>query len=172
KVEVLPTPQTAVPPQASIPPSPPTATLIGKTLLDVVVILAVAIIVPLVSLVGLFLLLGRHAKRFGPLVRIEYSGTPMVVGPYRMDAPGGAEPTPPSENNRFAEALAAENAEEITAEQFDIGPSFEEERLLKEEQVKQQEDALLQQLFEDNLRMYDQLDLTRTPEDEPPSDGA
>lgn len=42
-------------------------------------------------------------------------------------------------------------------EHFDLGPTFEEERQLREEQARLQEEGVLRQLFEDNQRLQVQL---------------
>jgi hypothetical protein len=47
--------------------------------------------------------------------------------------------------------------EETTAQPFDLGPTYEEERLLKEEAERQQEQAVLRSVFEDNLKLRQQL---------------
>ena len=44
-----------------------------------------------------------------------------------------------------------------TARPFDLGPTFEEERGLREQDVQQQEAGVLRQLFEDNLKLRDQI---------------
>jgi hypothetical protein len=43
------------------------------------------------------------------------------------------------------------------ARQFDMGPSYEEERQLREEAARQQEQAVLQHLYEQNLRLREQI---------------
>jgi hypothetical protein len=136
---------------------------LNKTLIQVAFIFAVAIVAPVVSIVCFFGLLRRHSKRFGPLFRIDYVGNqPVVTGPFTVGALGAGQQIP--DGGRFqdlqAPAAAAEPAAEPehTPERFDLGPTFEDERLLKEAQAKQQEEAVLQHLLEENLRLQEQIE--------------
>jgi hypothetical protein len=88
-----------------------------------------------------------------PLIRIEYvgkHGPSVVYGPLAagsvLAAGGGmagapATPVPP---------------EPTTGERFDLGPTFEEELRQRQLNAQHQEDAVLQKLFEDNVRLREQ----------------
>jgi hypothetical protein len=148
-------------------PELPLHDLIGKTVFTVAIIVALAIIAPLVFVHCLFGLLRRHSQHFGPLIRVEYvGGPPITVGPFTAGSLGvaGAMPDAVSgaleRNNRFGVGQA-ESAGAHTAQQFDLGPTFETQRQLKEEQAKRLEEAVLQQLFEDNLKLQVQIDLAK-----------
>jgi hypothetical protein len=119
---------------------------------------AAALLMPLVFASALVVLLRRLAGRSGPLLRIEYvnnqptGGYPgMVLGtlPPGFGVPQGAAATPTSPLPDVA--LAPEG--ESTAEQFEIGPSFAEERQQRQAQAGQQEEGVLRQLFEENLKL-------------------
>jgi hypothetical protein len=86
-----------------------------------------------------------------------------VAGPFTVGALGLAgQQTPDGERFQDLQAplAGAETAvePEHTPERFDLGPTFEEERLLKEAQAKQQEEAVLQHLLEENLRLQEQIE--------------
>jgi len=141
----------------------------GSPLIPVALILAVAVVTPVISIFCFFGLLRRHSERFGPLFRFDYVGNPsMVAGPFTAQVPGSLEPeiVPPSldRGGNFDELQAGVSEEppftfhEPTPETFELGPTFEEERQLKEEQAKQQEDAVLYHLFEENLRLHEQIE--------------
>ena len=47
---------------------------------------------------------------------------------------------------------------ETTAQPFDLGPTYAEERLQREEAERQREKAVLQRVYEDNVRLREQLE--------------
>jgi hypothetical protein len=148
---------------------------IGKTVLTVAIIFALAIIAPLVVVHCLFGLLRRHSHHFGPLIRIEYVGAPpMGVGPFTVSSLGAtgavqeAIPAALERNNRFGVGQA-DSVHAHTAKQFDLGPTFETQRQLKEQQAQRLEEAVLQQLFEDNLKLQAQIDLAKEQQQDAPS---
>jgi hypothetical protein len=51
------------------------------------------------------------------------------------------------------------SVEEGTTQPFDLGPTYEEYRRLEEEAQSQQEQAALQTIFEDNLRLQQMIEL-------------
>ncbi len=135
-----------------------------------------AILGPLVSIAALVVLLRRHSRNAGPLFRIEHVGgvTAIPVGPYPGGAvgatlpdgfqqataariPGGARTLPVEE--------VAEPASEETGELFELGPTYEEEQRLKATQEREQEQAVLHQLFEQNLRLQEELARSRQSAD-------
>jgi hypothetical protein len=147
----------------SIPHSP-WHDFIGATILAVAMLFALAIVAALVFVHCFFALLRRHSRRFGPLIRIEYAGAPpMVVGPFTassFDALGAVQEAGLERRNKFGEAQAGSVGAQA-AKQFDLGPTFESQRHLKEEQGKRQEEAVLQHLFEDNLKLHSQIGLAK-----------
>ncbi|MFO0928823.1 MAG: hypothetical protein U0736_17685 [Gemmataceae bacterium] len=46
----------------------------------------------------------------------------------------------------------------FTGEFFDLGPSYEEEQQMKQDALRAQEQAVLQQVFEENLKLRQELD--------------
>jgi len=153
-------------------PDLPLYDFIGKTVFTVAIIFALAIIAPLVFIYCLLGLLRRHNQNFGPLIRIEYVGaSPMHVGPFTaspLGATGEAVPTALEGNKRFRVGQT-ESAGAPTAQQFDLGPTIETERQLKEEQAKRLDEAVLQQLFEDNLKLQVQIELAKEQQQDPES---
>ena len=107
--------------------------------------------------------------RLKPVIRIEHSGNDtgptvsladlaglMSAGlaqPFAQPATqtAAATPSPPSA------PADIEETQMTTARPFDLGPTFEEERGLREQDVQQQEAGVLRQLFEDNLKLRDQI---------------
>jgi hypothetical protein len=66
---------------------------------------------------------------------------------------------PPSQEGQTTDPAKAEYEEPFTAEEFDLGPSFEEEMQQKAQAQEQMELAVLQQIFEENLRLQKELQL-------------
>jgi hypothetical protein len=157
--------------------------VVSRTVIQVTFILAVAIVAPLVTVVCFFWLLRRHGQHLGPLFRIDYFGSPPVVtGPFTASALdlAGQDSLGSSfdRGGRFEDlGLAAEALrgnpkppQEEVAETFELGPTFEEERLLKENQAQQQESAVVQQLFEENLRLQEQIEQQGESSENPPEE--
>ncbi len=132
-----------------------------------VVIITVAIVAPLASLLCFFWLLGRHSRRFGPIFRVDSAGSVgTVTGPFTAQVPVAAGSAAEAavatdagpEHFEVAEIALPRRFEEQLPEEFDLGPTFEEERKRKEESIEQQENAVLEQLFEQNLRLHEQIE--------------
>jgi hypothetical protein len=162
-------------PPPGFSPELPSHDSIGKTVLTVAIIIPLVIIAPLVLVHCLFGLLRRHSQQFGPLIRIEYVGAPpMSVGPFTVNSLGAtgavqdAAPASLERNNRLGVGQA-ESAQAHTAKQFELGPTFEAQRKHKDQQAQRMEQAVLQQLFEDNLKLQAQIDLAKEQEQDPPS---
>ena len=113
--------------------------------------LAGTIITPLAVLAGIWIVVRYLQGRSGPLIRIEHIGgvyaapaapiaNAAAPGSYTIEMP----PTPPID-------------ETSTAHTFELGPTFEEERLAREQQAQQQEEGVLRQLFDDNITLQKQL---------------
>jgi hypothetical protein len=125
---------------------------------------------PLVLLLALLVVL-RRFKGTGSLLRVEVvnSGTPAPTivygGPAAWPAPvpaaggdGAAEVRLPSGFEAITAAVETKEPEvESTAQPFDLGPTYEEERLQREEAERQRELAVLQHVFEDNVRLREEL---------------
>jgi hypothetical protein len=94
-----------------------------------------SLMVSLAIVVGVFVLRRRLRELLPALVR--------------LNAPPLAQPELPP----VPEFLAAEPA----AQTFDLGLTYEEERRLQEEADRQHEQAVLQTIFEDNVRLRQQL---------------
>jgi hypothetical protein len=151
--------ETGPPPGVTVNASP--AESFWKTFLLGGFIMASAIVAPLALLLGLYTMLVRYSRGTGPLFRIEYVGNPqaVVLGPYPVPTHGlpGAE----TGGGRLASTISEVSAASTTAEKFDLGPTFEEARMQQEEQAKQRESAILQQVFEQNLRLQENLERAR-----------
>jgi hypothetical protein len=160
---------------------------IGKTILALALLVVLATIAGLVFVHYLFNLIRRHKLRFGPLIRVEYSAPPVHVeysappvnvGPFNTNTVGpfNTNTVGPLNTNTLGVTEAAqeagtgaleragklepgqpETAADHTAEKFDLGPSFETQRRLKEAEAKRMEEAVLQQFFEDNLKLQAQI---------------
>ncbi len=88
-----------------------------------------------------------------PLIRIEYvgkHGPSVVYGPLAAGsvlAAGGSMAGAPA---------TPVTPEPTTGEHFDLGPTFEDELRQRQLNAQHQEDAVLQKLFEDNVRLREQ----------------
>jgi hypothetical protein len=109
------------------------------------------------SLVLLALLLVlRRFKGAGSLLRVEVvnSGTPVWPAPVPAAGGDGAEVRPPAGD----QALTKEPEVKTTAQPFELGPTYEEDRRQREEAERQREQAVLQHVYEDNVRLREQLE--------------
>jgi hypothetical protein len=136
-------------------------------LLPIAVIFAVAVLTPIVSIVCFFALLRRHCKRFGPLFGFAHGGAATMIG-----GPISGSPLDLAERKILLAALERSgkwgdggnmtspvpDETEGHVEKFDMGPSLQEERLNREKMAEQQEQAVLQKIFEDNLRLQEQIE--------------
>jgi hypothetical protein len=93
----------------------------------------------------LLFILRRYAPRWaGPA-----PGAAVPLGAADGAAVPGADPGPTAAENGPAAAAPPESP---TAEHFELGPTYEEEMALKREALRRQEESVLRQLFEENLR--------------------
>jgi hypothetical protein len=117
-------------------------------------IVAALTLAPLVLAAVIVFVLRRHNSRSGPLFRVEIvnvTGMRLVATDYESDAVGGR-----LRSNR--RGLDTEpHGEESTAQRFDLGPTYEEERLMKEKALRQQDQGLLKRIFDDNLQLRAQM---------------
>jgi hypothetical protein len=128
--------------------------------LQVALFAAVMILCPLVAAVMLALVL----RSMGMHLRVEVinsspPGMPIIA---RLEGYGPV-PAAPSVPPAVQETAAAhesrmEQTEPDTAERFDLGPSYEEEKQAKEEALRQRELAVLQELFAQNQRLYEEIE--------------
>jgi hypothetical protein len=111
-----------------------------------------AVTLPLAGLLALALALRRGGLQFRvELVSSSAAGLPLVA---RLEPAWQAGPAPAAAAAPPAEAPRQE--EPPSGEQFDLGPSYEEEQQAKDESLRLQEQAVLQQIFEDNLRLQEE----------------
>jgi hypothetical protein len=106
----------------------------------------------------------------GPIIaRIEPGAWPMLVAPAATGTATGSSPATVEVQIRPAEGAEPGSAEEPpqTGEAFDLGPSYEEERLAREQALRQQEQAVLQEVFEQNLRLQQEIAALAEQDEEP-----
>jgi hypothetical protein len=163
------------PPSAPAPAHPgaenkgegPSSFLYQVAVVQLVSAIGSLVVGPLVLLLAVLFML-RRFKGAGSLLRVEVvnSGTPAPTivygGPAAWPAPvpaaggDGAEVRLPA----GVEALTADaNGPEVetTAQPFELGPTYEEERRQREEAERQREQAVMQHVYEDNVRLREQL---------------
>jgi hypothetical protein len=161
----------------------------SKTAVQVACIFAVAIAAPLVSIISFFWLLRLHSRRFGPLFRIDYLGSPATVtGPFYASAPavasqenlaldrggkledlqGGDKETdaPPAQQAPFEPSEPAPAVVEERGLQEGKGKNQDKALVLKKGKRDRQEKAVVQKLFEENLRLREEIEQA-TEQDEP-----
>jgi hypothetical protein len=116
------------------------------------------VLLPLVGTAVLLVLLRRLTS--GPLFRIEYiNNQPATAYPGVIlgTPPTGAAP-PKAPPPATATSIPDPRPEaEPTGERFELGPTFEQELQQRKQHNQRQEQAVLQQLFEDNLKLRDAL---------------
>ena len=145
--------------------------IIGQTILAIAAIFALAVIAALAFVLGFFALLRRHGRDFGPLISIEYTGAPpTIVGPFTASSLGMAAPASVpaalDDNHRYS-SISAECVSAHTAKASDFGGAFDAERQRMELKTKQQEAAVLQHLFEDNLKLQAEIGLAQAEQKSP-----
>lgn len=123
----------------------PGMTFLEKSVLIAGSIVALGVVGPVVGAVCLFALLRRYAKQVGPLIHVEYT---MPAPVHDCGRPVGASGV----------------VEASTALPLNLGPSFEEERLRGAERARGRDAAVLAQLFEDNLKLKERIELAREKE--------
>jgi hypothetical protein len=130
--------------------------------LQVVLIAAVTLLCPFLVALMLALIL----RRSGMQLRVEVinSGTagPIIArletpAPAATAGPAQASPAPVTGAAPAQESRLIENAPDL-AERFDLGPSYEEEKQARDQAQRQKEMAVLQELFEQNQRLYEQIE--------------
>lgn len=104
----------------------------------------------------LVLALGIMLRRYGPLLRVE------VTNPGVLRLEGGMlhAAVPATEYTQAVDTQAMEN---FTGEYFDLGPSYDEERKAKEEAQRHAEMAVLQEIFEQNVRLHEEIRAAQSP---------
>jgi hypothetical protein len=103
----------------------------------------------LAQLIALVLILRRNGAHLGRVFRVELVN-PAAVGFVGQVSAAGAQSV-------AAGPATTEVRQSSTAETFDIGPSYAEEMRQKQEALRQQEEAVLQHIFELNMVMREQL---------------
>jgi hypothetical protein len=129
----------------------------GEWRLPVLCLGGAVLLTPLVFAFALAGLLRRLGG--GPLLRIEYVNSqppatypPIVLGALPPGMTYGAPAAPSAAPTPAAPPVPAA-APEPTGQPFELGPTFEEELRLQQDQAQQQEHAVLQHLFEENLKL-------------------
>lgn len=120
-------------------------------------IAAFVVSVPLLVLLALLLLL-RRLRLSNPVLRVElmgqafpFSSIPVPPEPSKeltTAIPGGADPK---------ELVGLLPPDDYQPQTFDLGPNFEEKRQLEEEMLRQQELAILQHIYEQNVRLHEEM---------------
>jgi hypothetical protein len=134
---------------------------------QVACVFGAAFLGPLMSVAMLLWLLRRHGKRSGALFRIEHVGGSASPSLEAMSILAAREAllTSPGWGGRLSEREAApvprQAAQPTSAEAFQFGPTCEEEQQHRAAQAQDQEQALLQHFFEDNLRLQEQIERSR-----------
>lgn len=145
---------------AESPAAPPS--LLGSAALQLITTLPAMCMGLFVHLAALVFVFRRYGANLGPLFRVELvNGT---TGTITQVAP---PPTVPAHNflanEPLSEAAALAQQDLVidigpsTAQQFDLGPTFEEEQKLLAEAERQKEEAILRQLFDQNQVLREQL---------------
>jgi hypothetical protein len=114
-----------------------------KALHDIIVLqvigtVSASLVVSLAVIISVFMLLRRSREQVPALVQVH------------------APPSPPPAQSEMPPAPVLVEVEP-TAQPFDLGQTYEEERRLKAEAEIQREQAVLRTIFEDNLRLRQQL---------------
>ena len=122
--------------------------------LQLLTTLAAFVVGPLVLIIMLRLLLRKVLAGNGHL-KIELLNQPhlALVGGYQ----GMMPPTSLTEATPAEKPAEAPAEEEFTGEYFELGPTYEEEKALVEEQLRQQELALLAMIAQENLELQQQI---------------
>jgi hypothetical protein len=127
-------------------------------------LLAVAVLLcPLLVLLLAGLLIRRTGLQFKVEVLNSSPAGPVVA---RLEPGWSIAPATPNQGSPAAgqqavsESTVGEQPAEgapFTGEHFDLGPSYEEEQQAKAQALQQQEAAVMQQIFEQNLRLQEEI---------------
>jgi hypothetical protein len=133
-------------------------------LFRVAVVQALSIVVallvgPLVLLLALGYFLRRQGGRASALFRVEVvnSGLPGVIAVQQVPVPGQPADTMPPEQAFAEEPPPAEYGPAGTAEAFDLGPTYEEEKRAREAAARQADEAVLRHVFQVNVQLREQI---------------
>jgi len=160
--EERPAPTTVVINSPAAPRATAANTLHDVTLLHAVIAVAAFVLGPLVSLLAVLFLLRRYTARNGPLFRIEFVNNGQGLA---LVGPGAGAAV---ETHRVTVPAPAAAAEEppSTAQRFDLGPTYEEELALRQQAEQQQQEATLRHIFEENMKLREQLETLPEATDE------
>jgi len=126
------------------------------------------VLTPLLVSLTLALVLRRSGLRF----RLEVVGSPggpLILSTGRVEAGNGVQQDGLPAQGAPARLAGAPDASlapseplpqepEPTGELFDLGPSYEEEKVARESSLLQQEMGVLQQIFEDNQKLLEEIE--------------
>ncbi len=118
---------------------------------------ATALLTPLFLVAGFWLVLRRFKNGAAPVVRVEYVGGQQTI-PVAQIAELLQSASQPMAPAPLLPPVAPPAIEpQVTAERIEIAKPPEQERVVSEQPVHQQEAGVLQQLFEENLKLQEQL---------------
>jgi hypothetical protein len=103
----------------------------------------------LIHLIALVFIMRRYGAGLAQVFRVELLNPPAVGFVGQVSAAEG--------QTVAAEPATEEVTQSGTAETFDIGPTYAEEMQQKQEALRQQEEAVLRNIFELNMQMREQL---------------
>lgn len=124
------------------------------------------LLAPLIAALVLGLMIRRGGIQFRVEVVNSVPGVGLAYGITRIDPTQPDATAQPvgrieADHDHLASIAALEAAAppelEMTGEQFELGPTYEEERLAQLQALHQQEQALLQEIFEQNLKLRAEL---------------
>jgi hypothetical protein len=124
---------------------------------QLVEILAAFLVGLLVHIAALFFIIRRNGEREA-VYRVELvNAPPLMAVPNPAHLAGTAEERGLRLYPGFAEQTATREVfsggEEKPGQEFDLGPTYEEEQRLKEENRRQEEEAMLRHILEQNLHL-------------------
>lgn len=137
-------------------PQPVASSFLSQVATQMTAILGALVLVLIALQLAHWFLLRRYGVGLFSLFRVEVVGAPSTSPP---------SPAPASDEAFLAVAAAAAPVESETWQRpepnFEIGPTYEEERQILAEAERQKEAALLQYLFELNVKIQDELSASR-----------
>jgi hypothetical protein len=151
-------------------PAPPIAKPFYETVMaQMLAVLAALTIFCTIITLAHFFLIRRYGTSIFPLFRVEVVAQPPEVreGPPPANYPGFGAP-PERAQKSFDELFPPPEEEAPIQPNFEIGPTYEEERALREEAERQREAAVLQHIVDLNRQLQEELRQTQ-PADEAPT---
>jgi hypothetical protein len=121
--------------------------------------LAAPLLPTLLVLMFLMVLARRLKAQQGPLIRVEHVGGQHGIA-YKdlaalMFGPGAREPA--GAGTPLGQDAPSTAEPPTTSQAFELGPTLEEERAAKEQETHNREQGMLQHLFDENMKLRNQL---------------